>query len=368
MHQIHVEVPLSARLGRLAVFVVLAGVGLTACGSESDSGSNSASGQAPEAVTTAESSTTSLVGADTTAEPEEPACREIEHAAGVSCVPVDPQRIVALDPLTVLPTLLALDAPVVATVSTYEFGEPFVDYLDPASYEGLDLVGSFSLEPNFELIAAAEPDLIIASASRVGEHYDTLSQIAPVVATGYAYYEPDWRKEILLTADAVGRVEAAEAQLAELDAHIARTRELLASAGVQRTLSRVDVWRGQPLYYQFACVWFGGLLEEVGVAQPEAQVGECTPGDAASTVVYLSLENMDVLEADAIVAYQQQASAEDQGADPTVALLESPLWATLGPVQADRVFVLGDAWGLGGSVQAAHRVLDDLVEIVFAGA
>jgi hypothetical protein len=51
-----------------------------------------------------------------------------------------------------------------------------------------------------------------------------------------------------------------------------------------------------------------------------------------------------VLDADAIVAYQQQASGAEVGADPLATLAASPIWNRLGTVRDERVFVLGDAW------------------------
>ncbi|MFV0306669.1 MAG: ABC transporter substrate-binding protein [Desertimonas sp.] len=292
-------------------------------------------------------------------------CRDVEHLLGTTCVPEDATRILAYDPLTVLPTLLALDVPVAGAVSPYSYGDDFVSYLDPLDVEGVEIIGGFDAEINLEAVAAFDPDLIIGSVSRLGDVYDQVSEIAPTVVTGYAFYEVDWRTEVEIVAAAVDRSDEAAELLAGLDDHIASTAEALGGQGL--TLTRVDVWQGTPLYYRFGCIWLGELLEGVGIGQPEAQVAEsCDQQDPATAIGYPSLEEFEVLDADAIVAYQQQASEDDIGADPTVALAESPVWATLGAVNDDRVYVVGDAWGLGGSVQAAHQILDDLVDTVFA--
>lgn len=82
--------------------------------------------------------------------------------------------------------------------------------------------------------------------------------------------------------------------------------------------------------------------------------------------MYPSLEQLDVLDADAIVAYQQQARSGDVDADPLASLEASPLWTGLPAVANDDVFVFGDAWGLGVSVSAAQVLLADLVDTVFA--
>jgi len=293
-------------------------------------------------------------------------CVEIEHALGTACVPADPQRIVSLDPLTALPTLLEVGAPVVASLSVYADADPFPTYLDPALVEGIEVIGSMQ-SVNLEAIAAADPDLIIGAVPIVEPLLSDLEAIAPTVATRYTFYESGWRDDVRTVAAAVGRSDAIEERFAELDARIAEVTDFLAAQGGTHTLTRVDVFAGQPLYYRYACTWFGDVLNAVGVTAPEQQSpDDCTDGDYESILVYLTLEQLDALDADAIVAYQQQASSGEVGASPLETLEGSPLWAGLTAVQNDRVFVLGDAWGLGGSVTSALAVLDDLEHVVFA--
>jgi len=183
----------------------------------------------------------------------------------------------------------------------------------------------------------------------------------------YTFYESGWRDDVRLVAETVGASEAIEERFAELDARTDEVRAVLEAQGGTHSLSRVDVFGGQPLYYRFGCTWFGEVLMAAGVTQPDAQSPEeCTNGGAESVIVYLTLEQLDVLDADAIVAYQQQAASDEVGASPLTVLEGSPLWGQLSAVQNDRVFVLGDAWGLGGSITSALQVLDDLEQIVFA--
>src|SRR5262245_5594024 len=129
-------------LGLAASVVAVAAGG---CGGDDDDAAATGSGDEP---------------AGTTEATGDGGCREIEHEGGTTCVPADPQRIVALDSLTVLPTLIELDAPVVGALSVYSAGDPFPDYLDPVDVEGIEVVGDLQT-PNVEAILAAEPDLII---------------------------------------------------------------------------------------------------------------------------------------------------------------------------------------------------------------
>lgn len=293
------------------------------------------------------------------------ACRDIVHLYGTTCVPSDPQRIVALDSLMALPTLVEVGAPVVGAVSVYEVGDPFTSYLDPADVADIDVVGSLQA-PNLEAIAALEPDLIIGSDLVVEPIYDQLQELAPTVVTPYSFYSSTWLDDAALVADAAGRSAEFAGVVADYDAHAAEVASTLADRGAPVTLSRVDMFAGMPLYYRFGCVWFGTVMAAVDVVQPEAQNPDsCADGDYESVIVYPSLETLDVLDADAIVAYQQQASAGDVGSNPLEALEVSPVWLALPAVKDGRVHVVGDAWGLGVSITAANQILDDLVNVVF---
>lgn len=363
---------------RLATVVAITALALGACGGGDETAATTAPTTAAQPAAT-DPSTTETAATDpsasevsvTTGEtaPDSTAggatCQEIEHALGTTCVPEHPQRVVALDALMVLPTLLEVGVTPVGSVSVYDVGDPFQDYLDPAVADGIETLGSMQT-PNIEAIAALRPDVILGTDLVIGPIQEQLEQIAPVVATRYSFYYPDWLTDARLIALSVGKSTEFEAVVAGLDAHIEEVAAVLAERGAPATLSRVDMFAGTPLYYRFGCVWFGSLLNDVGISQPAAQQPDaCTPGDYQSVIQYPSLEQLDVLDADVIVAYQQQAAGADVGADPLDALKATPLWATLSAVQNNRVHVLGDAWGLGVSVTAADQILDDLVEIVF---
>ncbi|MEM9653660.1 MAG: ABC transporter substrate-binding protein [Actinomycetota bacterium] len=365
------------RRARLLIGSTLVLLVLSGCGSDGEDQTSSETASATEAEEASDSSTSDEAepasDSTTTSDPptDEPAvideCREIEHEMGTACVPVEPTRIIALDPLTVLPTLIAVDAPVLATISPYASGASFVDYLDETETDGIELIGSFDAELSLEEVAALEPDLIIGSISRLETTYELLQEIAPTVVTGYAFYDADWRDEIRLTADAAGHLDTADGLLADLDEQIVATRTALEAGPGTPTLTRVDVWQGTPLYYRFDCTWMGDLFSAVGLQQPTAQQADCSQGDPASAIGFLTLETLEVLEADAIVAYQQQATPDDVGRSPLDTLIESPLWPGLAAVERGDVHVFGDAWGLGGSIQAAEQILDDLTSTVYAG-
>ena len=107
------------------------------------------------------------------------AARDITHAMGISDVPDAPLRVAVLTNEGT-EALLALGVKPIGAVESWK-GNPWYDYLMP-QMEGVTLLGAEG-EPNLELIATLEPDLILGSKVRQEKVYDQLSAIAPTVMT-----------------------------------------------------------------------------------------------------------------------------------------------------------------------------------------
>jgi len=102
-------------------------------------------------------------------------CHWVEHAAGETCVPDNPQRVVNLAELDFA---LSLDVKPIASISLYAANLYLRDEID-----GIADVGD-SDAPNLERIVELKPDLIIA-VSYVEANYQLLSDIAPTVILPY---------------------------------------------------------------------------------------------------------------------------------------------------------------------------------------
>ena len=78
---------------------------------------------------------------------------------------------------------------------------------------------------DFEAVAATRPDVILAAYSGLSaSDYETLNQIAPVIAYPSAPWSTDWRDTILLNARGMGMAEEGQALVARLEAQIVETR------------------------------------------------------------------------------------------------------------------------------------------------
>jgi iron complex transport system substrate-binding protein len=75
---------------------------------------------------------------------------------------------------------------------------------------------------DFEAVAATEPDVILAAHSGFSrKDYETLSQIAPVVAFPEAPWSTEWRDMIRLNSQAMGMAREGDALIEKLEAEIA---------------------------------------------------------------------------------------------------------------------------------------------------
>jgi iron complex transport system substrate-binding protein len=144
---------------------------------------------------------------------------ELEHKYGTTTVESEPERIVTVG-LTDQDTALALGFVPVGITQWFDSHEHGVgpwaeDLLGDAEPEVLD-----NATVNAEQIAALHPDLILALYSALTEdEYETLSQIAPVVAQPgeYVDYGIPWQEQTRTIGRALGRPDEADALVAEVD-------------------------------------------------------------------------------------------------------------------------------------------------------
>jgi len=107
-------------------------------------------------------------------EPEAPATVEITDTNGTVTVPVNPQRVVALDNRT-FQTLEAWGVKLVAGPKPV-----MPDGLSYKTDDSVEDIGSHN-DPNLEVIAAADPDLVIVG-QRFAGRYDEIKELVPNAA------------------------------------------------------------------------------------------------------------------------------------------------------------------------------------------
>ncbi len=140
----------------------------------------------------------------------------IEHKFGTTVIPEKPIRIASVD-FAGADDLLALGVQPVTIRHWYgNYPRSLWPWAD-ALLEGEPNILKGNL--NFEQIAAAKPDVIIALWSGIdNKQYKKLSKIAPVVAVpkGVGDYELPWDQRALITGQVIGKLAEAEQQVAAI--------------------------------------------------------------------------------------------------------------------------------------------------------
>lgn len=201
---------------------------------------------------------------------------------------------------------------------------------DDFSTEGVEVL-QISTELSLEAIAALEPDVILASPfPLIDAYYDSLSDIAPVVADTDGVLSDTWQERALKVGRALGREAAAADLVAAAEADIVAFAERYPGLrGKTYTLSwaraadQVAVMAADDITAEL----FGAL--GLSIAPEVLALDVSTSGAAGTGAATVSLETIDLLDADAmIVAYNDEAGRAQ--------FEESPVFQNVPAVAAGR--------------------------------
>lgn len=151
----------------------------------------------------------------------------IKHALGTTTIPKKPKRVATVAWANhEVPLALGI---IPVGFAAANFGDDDGDGLLPWVAEKLTELGAE--KPvlfdegdgiDFEAVAATKPDVILASYSGLSQaDYDTLSQIAPVVAYRTSPWATNWRDMIRLNSKALGMAKEGDALIAKIEGEIA---------------------------------------------------------------------------------------------------------------------------------------------------
>ncbi|OCB55319.1 Fe3+-citrate ABC transporter substrate-binding protein [Mycobacterium vulneris] len=258
----------------------------------------------------------------------------------------DPQRIVALsgDQLDALCALGLQSRIVAAALPDGSSEQP--SYLG-AVVHGVAPAGSRTT-PDLDAIKAANPELILGSATITPSSFGALSAVAPTVFTGAP--GAGWRDTLRAVGEATGRGDAAADLIAKFDDAARDTGAQNDAAHFQASV--VQLTENTVRVYG-ADTFPGSVLAAVGLDRPAAQRFTDKPYQELSTT------DADYRIADADIVYVSFASAAAKDKAPKI--LESPAWRALSATKDNRVFVVNnEVWQTGQNIVAARGILDDL--------
>jgi len=173
---------------------------------------------------------------------------------------------------------------------------------------------------DFEAVAATRPDVILAAYSGLSQtDYDTLSQIAPVIAYPQAPWSTDWREMIRFNSAGLGMRAEGDALIGDIEADINSTLnghpELKGKSAMFIThlsasdLSIINFYTTNDTRVKF--------FADLGLATPKSVLEASQPGKFAGSV---SAEQIDAFDdVDILVTYGDQALFESLRTNPLTA-------------------------------------------------
>lgn len=279
-----------------------------------------------------------------------PPTRDVHHAAGVSQVKADPQRIVVLsdDALDGLCALGLQSRIVAAAVADGTSGQP--SYLGSVVHR-VAATGSQS-KPDLGAIKAANPDLILGSQALTPDDYGALSAIAPTVFTGAP--GAAWQDNLRLVGTATGRGGAAGAMVDGFTADATKVGAQTDATHfqvsvVQLTDSVMRVWG--------TANFPGSVLTAVGTDRPAAQRFTDNPYHEIDISRLTRSTDFSAADGDIVYVSFDSSAAKSRAAS----IFNSPAWKKLSATRDNRVFVVNnEVWQAGRGIVAARGILDDL--------
>jgi iron complex transport system substrate-binding protein len=247
----------------------------------------------------------------------------IEHALGTTTIESKPERVATVQWANhEVPLALGV---VPVGMAAANFGDDDGDGLLPWVSERLEELDAevpvlFDETDgiDFEAVADTEPDVILAGYSGLTqEDYDTLSEIAPVIAYPEGPWATSWRDMIEINSAGMGMAEEGEELIAELDQEIADTVSAHPQLAGRATmfLTHVDTTDLSEVSFYTPYDTRSAFFEDLGLATPKSVADVSTDPEKFSGTI--SSEQIDTLDdVEIIVTYGDQELVDSLNADP----------------------------------------------------
>ncbi|UGB30944.1 iron-siderophore ABC transporter substrate-binding protein [Metabacillus sp. B2-18] len=188
---------------------------------------------------------------------------------------------------------------------------------------------------DFEAIADVNPDVILAAYSGITqEEYDTLSEIAPVVAYQTSPWVASWREQVTFNAMGMGMEEEGKQLIADTEKLIEeKASEHAEIKGKKAAFVSISAEDLSKFYIYSPGDPRGAFLTELGMEYPESITSQIT--DPNSFYIEVSAENADMLnDAEILVSY---------GDENTLAALQAdPILGKVPAIERGSVVIIGD--------------------------
>ena len=273
-------------------------------------------------------------------------CQIIQHAAGETCSPSSPKKLITLSFPALTNAMILGIQPIGSTnFNVEEF--VFPRYLEDKA-QGVEPLGG-NAQPSIEKITLLKPDLIFGWYMNNSGAYPLLSKIAPTLLFDWQG-TPSWREYFDFMAKALGKEEAAQKAW---DDYYQRVEQLKQALGDRYEDKKIS-------FLYFCCDGFGSqaqnsfsgsILEDIGLQRPESQAVNAKYGE-----ISFSHEDIDKVDGDVLFV----ASYFEQDRAYFEQIKQKALWKQLKVVRQNRFYIVDAETWRGGNLMAANAVLDDL--------
>lgn len=285
----------------------------------------------------------------------DPGFRPFAHAAGETCVPERPQRIVTTQDQNAMLPLLELGVkPVGSAGLPLEDGAFLFRRVADFDTSGVAFVGSYG-QPDLEAIALLQPDLIIGPPFQA-DIYDALSAIAPTVLIDV--HERPLDEALLDFAALVNATERAGELRAAYQSRVAALRDALAARRDQLTVSIITPGDDSAQFYNEASGQATGtVVRALDLRRPAPESGPDAYAD------YRSIETLPEHDADVMLIISYAGEEQDPVLD---GFMDSPILQALGAARAEQVYVLDGLSVVGAGWSKMDAFLEQLERILLA--
>ncbi|MTJ47596.1 iron-siderophore ABC transporter substrate-binding protein [Dolichospermum sp. UHCC 0259] len=279
------------------------------------------------------------------------ACRQVEHAAGITCIPEKFERLVTLDDAE---NAIALGIkPIGAVIS--DFSSHWQDKLT-----GVKNIGTIG-EPSLESILTLKPDLIVG-AEYQQNIYPITSKIAPTVLLKFGH-SGQWKEVFTNISVVLGKKEVGQQVMADYYRRLAEFKQKMGNNLSKIKVSVVRVYPNNINLYLLDS-FCGTVLQDAGLSRPESQNFTASAAKKLfNNPIQMSMGNELVEQADGDVIFIWTAENDAKGNQTAQYKLEqlklSPLWRNLKAVKENKVYFVPSYW-IGSGMLAANAIIDDL--------
>ena len=249
----------------------------------------------------------------------------IEHALGTIEITEKPERIATVNWANQEVPLALGVVPV--GMARADFGDDNGDGILPWVSEKLEELGGETPVlfdetdgVDFEAVADTNPDVILAAYSGLTqEDYNTLSEIAPVVAYPDTAWATSWRDMIRLNSQGMGLEAEGDALITELEGEIEATAAKYPAIQRKKTmfLTHVDETDLSQVSFYTTHDTRSAFFEDLGMAFPQSLIDASTSTDQFSQTI--SAEQTDTLaDVEIIVTYGGEDLVQTLQGDPVL--------------------------------------------------